>query len=111
MEDLQQVLDFQFCFAMDEFVQQAFGWTEGVSKLYYSLSQDYLYRDPYHHVTFIDNHDQDRFLSQVGGDINKLNISGGAAGQIDRRLRNRSHRPHRLPQHAQPAGHPISDAR
>jgi glycosidase len=77
MEDLQQVLDFQFCFAMDEFVQQAFGWTEGVSKLYYSLSQDYLYRDPYHHVTFIDNHDQDRFLSQVGGDINKLKTALG----------------------------------
>ena len=55
MEDLQQVLDFQFCFAMDEFVQQAFGWTEGVSKLYYSLSQDFLYHDPYHHVTFIEN--------------------------------------------------------
>jgi glycosidase len=77
MEDLQQVLDFQFCFAMDEFVQQPFGWTEGVSKLYYSLSQDFLYRDPYHHVTFIDNHDQDRFLSQVGGDINKLKTALG----------------------------------
>lgn len=76
-EDLQQVLDFQFCFAMDEFVQQPYGWTEGVAKLYYSLSQDYLYRDPYHHVIFIDNHDQDRFLSQVGGDINKLKTALG----------------------------------
>lgn len=71
-EEMQNVLDFQFCFAMDEFVDQKFGWTEGVSKLYYSISQDYLYNDPYHHVTFIDNHDMDRFLAQMKGDIPKL---------------------------------------
>ncbi len=75
MNALQNVLDFQFCFAMDEFVQQPFGWTEGVSKLYYSLSQDYLYNDPYHHAIFIDNHDLDRFLAQVNGDVNKLKVA------------------------------------
>jgi glycosidase len=62
---------------MDEFVNQDFGWTEGVSKLYYNLSQDYLYNDPYHHVTFLDNHDLDRFLSQVNGDKEKLKVALG----------------------------------
>lgn len=76
-EEMQNVLDFQFCFAMDEFVNQDFGWTEGVSKLYYSISQDYLYKDPFHHVTFIDNHDLDRFLSQVNGDVSKLKVALG----------------------------------
>jgi glycosidase len=71
-EEMQHVLDFQFCFAMDEFVDQDYGWTEGISKLYSSLTQDYLYADPYHHVTFIDNHDMDRFLAQMKGDIPKL---------------------------------------
>lgn len=71
-EEMQNVLDFQFCFAMDEFVDQDYGWTEGVSKLYSSLTQDYLYADPYHHVTFIDNHDMDRFLAQMKGDVSKL---------------------------------------
>lgn len=76
-QEMQNVLDFQFCFAMDEFVNQDFGWTEGVSKLYYSLSQDFLYKDPFHHVTFIDNHDLDRFLSQVNGDVSKLKVALG----------------------------------
>ncbi len=76
-EEMQHVLDFQFCFAMDEFVNQEFGWTEGVSKLYYSISQDYLYKDPFHHVIFIDNHDLDRFLSQVNGDVSKLKVALG----------------------------------
>lgn len=76
-EEMQNVLDFQFAFSMDEFVNQDFGWTEGVSKLYYNLSQDYLYNDPYHHVTFLDNHDLDRFLSQVNGDKEKLKIALG----------------------------------
>ena len=76
-EEMQNVLDFQFCFAMDEFVDQDFGWTEGVSKMYYNLSQDYLYNDPYHHVIFIDNHDLDRFLATVKGDVSKLKTALG----------------------------------
>lgn len=74
---MKNVLDFQFAFAMDEFVNQDFGWTEGVSKMYYNLSQDYLYADPYHHVTFLDNHDLDRFLSQVNSDLEKYKVALG----------------------------------
>lgn len=77
VEEMQNVLDFQFCFAMDEFVDQDFGWTEGVSKMYYNLSQDYLYNDPYHHIIFIDNHDLDRFLATVKGDVSKLKTALG----------------------------------
>lgn len=76
-EEMQNVLDFQFCFAMDEFVEQDYGWTEGISKMYSNLCQDYLYKDPYHHVTFIDNHDLDRFLATVKGDVGKLKTALG----------------------------------
>jgi glycosidase len=69
---MQNVLDFQFCFAIDDAVMQPDGWTEGVSKLYYTLSQDYLYSDPYHHVVFLDNHDLDRFFATVNYDVKKM---------------------------------------
>jgi neopullulanase len=39
--------------------------------LYYTLSQDYVYADPYHHVIFTDNHDLDRFYSTINYDFTK----------------------------------------
>ncbi len=76
-EEMQNILDFQFCFAMDEFVDQDYGWTEGVSKLYYAISQDFLYNKPYNNIIFIDNHDLDRFLATVKGDVAKLKVALG----------------------------------
>lgn len=70
-QHMQHVLDFQFCFAIDDVVNNEDGWTDGVSKLYYTLSQDYVYNDAYHHVIFVDNHDLDRFFSVIGYDLQK----------------------------------------
>ncbi|MES2780414.1 MAG: alpha-amylase family glycosyl hydrolase [Bacteroidota bacterium] len=76
-ENMQNVLDFQFCFTIDDVVNQPNGWTEGVSKLYYTLSQDYVYSDPYHHIIFLDNHDLDRFYSTVNYDLKKMKAALG----------------------------------
>jgi glycosidase len=76
-ESMQNVLDFQFCFTIDDVVNQPNGWTEGPSKMYYTLSQDYVYRDPYHHIIFIDNHDLDRFYSTVNYDLKKMKVALG----------------------------------
>jgi neopullulanase len=76
-ENMQNVLDFQFCFAIDDAVTQKDGWTEGISKLYYTLSQDYVYSDPYHHVIFLDNHDLDRFYATVNYDLKKMKAALG----------------------------------
>lgn len=76
-ENMQNVLDFQFCFAIDDAVTQKDGWTEGISKLYYTLSQDYVYSDSYHHVIFLDNHDLDRFYSTVNYDLKKMKAALG----------------------------------
>lgn len=70
-QNMQNVLDFQFCFTIDDAVSQPDGWTEGISKLYYNLSQDYVYADPYHHIIFSDNHDLDRFYSIINYDLKK----------------------------------------
>jgi glycosidase len=48
-----------------------FGWDEGVNKLYTTLAQDFVYKDPTRNVIFLDNHDMSRFYSVVGEDINK----------------------------------------
>lgn len=69
LEGMQNVLDFQFCFTIDDAVSKPNGWTDGINKLYYTLSQDYLYRNPYGHVIFADNHDLDRFFGVIGKNL------------------------------------------
>ncbi|MCU0441971.1 MAG: alpha-amylase family glycosyl hydrolase [Bacteroidia bacterium] len=76
-ENMQHLLDFQFCFAIDDAVNQKDGWTEGISKLYYTLTQDYQYSDPYGHIIFMDNHDLDRFYSIIQYDLQKWKAAVG----------------------------------
>ncbi len=53
---------------------QNFGWTEGVNKLYTTLSNDFLYKDASRNVIFLDNHDNSRFFSVVGENVEKQKI-------------------------------------
>lgn len=43
-------------------------------KLYQTLSNDFLYKNPMNNVIFLDNHDMTRFLSEVGEDVDKLKM-------------------------------------
>jgi glycosidase len=71
--NLTGVTDFQTnLYGIAPAMNQPFGWTEGVNKLYSTLSQDLIYEDAYNNVNFLDNHDQTRFLTQVGDDVTKL---------------------------------------
>jgi glycosidase len=70
--NLQGVTDFPLHFAFIDGVNQPFGWTEGVSKLYTTLAQDILYKDPYRNAIFLDNHDLDRIYSVTGEDMGKM---------------------------------------
>ena len=38
-------------------------WDNGLAKIYNLLSQDFIYADPMHLLTFLDNHDTNRFSS------------------------------------------------
>jgi glycosidase len=68
------MLDFQTCFAMLEAMNTTPGWLSGVGKMYTTLSQDVLYKDPMNNVNFLDNHDMDRVFSVVGEDMKKFKM-------------------------------------
>ncbi len=50
---------------------QPFGWLDGVARMYQTLSNDVLYKDPTRNCVFLDNHDLNRWFSTVGEDIEK----------------------------------------
>jgi glycosidase len=55
-------------------LNEPFGWTNGVNKLYQTLAQDFLYEDATRNVNFLDNHDMSRFYSSVGEDVDKMKM-------------------------------------
>ena len=66
--------DFPLSYAMMDALNQPFGWTQGVNKLYMTLSQDLLYQTPENNCIFLDNHDMERFVSMIGEDMNKYKM-------------------------------------
>lgn len=68
------MLDFQTCFAMIAAAKEENAWSAGLIKLYFSLAQDVLYRDPMKNCVFLDNHDMDRIFSVLGEDDAKFRI-------------------------------------
>lgn len=69
------VIDFQTCFAMLAGMNKADGWTDGVNKIYSTLAQDVVYKDPMHNCIFLDNHDMDRVFSVAGEDPERLKMA------------------------------------
>lgn len=69
--ELPGVTDFQLYYAINDALNQKFGWTEGVNRLYQTLSADYVYENPNNNVVFLDNHDLSRYYSVCGEDLNK----------------------------------------
>ncbi|NJC25012.1 glycoside hydrolase family 13 protein [Neolewinella antarctica] len=69
---LPAVTDFQTYFAIHEAIAEEPSWTGGVTRLYYTLSQDYLYPDPSKNVIFLDNHDISRLYTTFAGDLTKM---------------------------------------
>ncbi|WP_080241199.1 glycoside hydrolase family 13 protein [Spirosoma rigui] len=67
-------LDFVVYSAMLDALKQKFSWDDGVNRFYQALAQDAVYVDPTKLVTFLDNHDTDRYLSVIGEDLDKYKI-------------------------------------
>ncbi|WP_234734074.1 glycoside hydrolase family 13 protein [Tellurirhabdus bombi] len=67
-------LDFVFFGAALDALKQNFSWDDGVNRLYNTFAQDAVYADPMKLVTFLDNHDTDRYLSMIGEDFNKYKM-------------------------------------
>jgi len=70
--NLQSSVDFQsLYYGIIPALIEPFGWTEGVNKLYYTLSSDFLSKNPMQKVLLLDNHDEPRFFSVVGENAEK----------------------------------------
>lgn len=69
---LPAVTDYQMYYAITEALSRNQGWTEGVSRIYYTLAQDFLYESPFNNILFLDNHDLARFYTVVGENDNKF---------------------------------------
>jgi glycosidase len=73
--NLPGAVDFQTLFqGIAPALNEGRGWSSGVMKLYSTLSEDFVYKNPMNNVLILDNHDMTRFLSQVNGDVDKLKI-------------------------------------
>jgi glycosidase len=75
--NLPGTTDFPMQSAMLTALNQDSGWAEGVNKLMMTLAQDVLYEDPRRNCIFLDNHDMDRFLTMIGGDLKKYKMGIG----------------------------------
>jgi neopullulanase len=76
--NLPGVTDFQTnMYGIEHAVNEPFGWTNGVNRLYTTLASDFVYEDPMQNVIFLDNHDKSRFFSVVGENINKQKVGIG----------------------------------
>ncbi len=73
--NLQGVTDFQTLWGIKDAMTRDFGWTDGVNRLYTTLAQDFMYKDPTRNVIFLDNHDIERFYSTVGENMDKYKSS------------------------------------
>ena len=72
--NLPGVTDFQVHWAMNDALNQKYGWMEGFSKLYSVLANDFVYQDPNKNCIFLDNHDISRFYTTVGEDFKKYKM-------------------------------------
>lgn len=66
---LPSLMDFPMQVTLINALTKEENWNAGWVELYELMSLDYLYPDPMNLVVFPDNHDMDRFIQQVGGDI------------------------------------------
>jgi len=67
---LPSVMDFPLQAALSNALQEEIGqWSEKFADLYRCLANDYLYPQPQELVIFPDNHDMDRFYTQIGEDF------------------------------------------
>lgn len=73
--NLQAVTDFQALWGITDAMTKDFGWNDGVNKLYTTMAQDFVYKDPMRNVVFLDNHDLSRFYSVIGEDVEKYKTS------------------------------------
>lgn len=73
--NLQASVDFQcLYYGIIPALTEPISWTNGVNKLYNTASNDFLNKNPMQNVLLLDNHDEPRFFSVVGENVEKQKI-------------------------------------
>ncbi|MCL3779874.1 alpha-amlyase [Prolixibacteraceae bacterium JC049] len=72
---LPAIMDF-YLFGQTEhaFNEDEQGWKDGLKRIYNSFVTDYLYPNPYNMFVFLENHDTQRFSTNVKMDVNKYKL-------------------------------------
>ena len=74
---LTSTKDFSLFWAIMDGLNQKAEWDKGLAKIYYTLCHDGLYQNPNLNLTFLDNHDLNRFFTEVKQDFAKWKIGIG----------------------------------
>lgn len=69
--------DFVLYDAVNAALNEKCDWGTGFNRLYGLLALDFIYQDPMLNMTFLDNHDKNRFFSMVQEDMNKYKLGVG----------------------------------
>lgn len=72
---LKFVFDFPLKYAITNAFNEANGWDSGISRLYESLSQDFMYKNPQHIINFADNHDADRIYTALNENLPQFKMA------------------------------------
>ncbi len=62
---LPSLTDFPVFEAVTKAFNEPTGWSEGLSRLYHVLAEDFVYEKPENNVIFLDNHDVSRYFTSV----------------------------------------------
>ncbi len=71
---LPSVIDFPLTNAVNLAFSEKGSWDKGLTRLYTSLSHDFIYPNANNNVTFLDNHDMSRYYYNVGRSMNKFKM-------------------------------------
>lgn len=74
---LPATTDFQLYHAINNALNDDYGWNKGVERIYYTLCGDIAYKTPFNNLIFLDNHDLSRFFSVAGEDLKKFKMGIG----------------------------------
>lgn len=69
------VTDFPLQGAVSRAFTENEGWSEGMARIYMVLAQDFVYDNPYNTLTFLDNHDLNRYFNTIGNDREALKMA------------------------------------
>ncbi|HAN76633.1 MAG TPA: hypothetical protein DCQ31_02075 [Bacteroidales bacterium] len=73
--NLSSVTDFPMYFAMTKAFVEDDSWTDGLARLYYVLTHDFMYPNAQSNLIFLDNHDLSRFYSQIKYNLNAYKMA------------------------------------